>query len=249
MKKILLMLSAVVLFGCNNSMEKSNSIEAIETAHKKEDFLKQKGIQFDIKLIFGGKERLTGRMTLLTNSSKGLIELKDSSMIYFDNQKVYSSPALKNKKGIRFDAYTWSYFFLFPYKLSDPGTIWANTEEKQLNGETYNAHKLTFESNVGDAPDDWYLVYADPNSGIINYSAYIVTANKSVEKAEEDPHAIEYLNYSEIDGIPLAHEWKFWGWRAQEGLTKELGSGVISNIQFINDTELLKTVPKHLIEV
>jgi hypothetical protein len=78
-------------------------------------------------------------------------------------------------------------------------------------------------------------MYADEKSNLIQCAAYIVTAGGSTqEEAEKDPHAIEYTNYIEVDGIPFAQNWKFWGWQPAEGLTDQLGEATITNIQFVD---------------
>lgn len=209
-------------------------VEKVETAHKKADFLAKNALQFDIVLTFGGSERLNGTMTLLTNSSAGLIEKSNGEKIYFNKDKVFHSPTIKNSKSARFAAYTWSYFTLFPYKLSDPGTQWAAYPNSTLNGTEYNAEKLTFTAGTGDAPDDWYIAYADKASNLLEVGAYIVTAGgKEQEKAEEDPHAIKYEKYENVDGVPVANHWTFWGWRTDAGLTEQLGEATLSNIKFV----------------
>jgi hypothetical protein len=234
---------------CTTTEKPVDFVDQAEQAHQKSNFLKHETIQFDIKLSFGGKERLNGTMTLQTNSSKGKLSLNDSTTILFVNDKVYSSPNSENLKGKRFDAYTWSYFFLFPYKLSDGGTQWSEYEKKELNGKVYDVEKLTFTAGTGDAPDDWYIVYANKENHLIDVAAYIVTAGKSQEKAEEDPHAIQYENYEAIDDVPIATKWKFWAWRTNKGLTKQLGDADLTNMAFVNVAEDFFTPPADFIEV
>ena len=250
MKSIFPLFLIFVLVGCGpaSTTEKENLVKQIEKAHQKDEFLSKKAIEFNINLSFGGKERLNAKMTLLTNSTKGLLELNDSSKIYYTNEKVYHSPNLKNEKGVRFDAYTWSYFMLFPYKLSDEGTNWSAVEELKLADKNYNTQKLTFGQDIGDAPDDWYLVYSNPKTKIIEYAAYIVTAKKTVQEAEADPHAIQYTNYKTVNGVPLATEWVFWGWTKDKGLSKELGKATLSNFKFIAETDGLFNAPSGYIE-
>lgn len=209
-------------------------IAAVEQAHHRTSFLAKEAVQFDMLLMFGGKERLKGKLTFSTDSEQGRIDLENGKRIYYNGSKVHYSPDFENDKRIRFDAYTWGYFFLFPYKLSDPGTKWSAYDNNKLGEQTYHTQKLTFEAGTGDDPDDWYILYADKKTNLIHSAAYIVTAGKTQEEAEKDPHAITYTNYTEIDGIPVAQEWKFWGWQSDEGLTKQLGEAKLENIQFIN---------------
>ena len=228
----------VLVFSSYTPYLQKSFVEKLEQAHKKEVFVGQEAISFDLNLSFNGKQRLLGKLTLLTNSTKGLIELKSGDKIIYRDGEVFWTGDFSEKRA-RFDAYTWSYFFMLPYKLSDEGTIWSEYSNSDLNGKKYETQKLSFESGTGDAPDDWYVIYADPSSSLINTAAYIVTAGMSKEKAEEDPHAISYRNYKMIKGVPIAHSWTFWEWRENKGLTKQLGEAEISSVEFITATDEL----------
>lgn len=251
---ILSLLVLVSLVSCGESSRPAtlptNSLpQQIEEAHQKEDLLSYEAVQWDFKLFFGGKERLDATLTILTNSTKGLLEMADSTQIFFDQDRVYYSPNRKSDKGVRFDAFTWSYFFLLPYKLTDPGTKWSPYSSTPIAGKAYRSEKLSFEAEVGDAPEDWYIVYANPSTNLLEVAAYIVTANKSVEEAEADPHAIEYADFTTVEGIPFAQRWVFWEWREERGLTQELGSGEVSNIKLLKEAPMLKAVPEGFLEV
>lgn len=239
MKKLLaaFLITSIAFVGCKSNDEKENFVEKIEKAHQKTDFLAKQAVQFDFKLEFGGKERMDAQFTILTNSSQGVIEYKNGSKIIFDKDKVFYTEGIPNEKSVRFDAFTWEYFFLFPYKLSDPGTIWTAYENKEKNHEEYLTEKLTFESGTGDAPDDWYVVYVDKTTNLIEKAAYIVTANGNKEEAEKNPHAIQYLDYKKIDGIPIATKWVYWEWKKGEGLTNKIGNASLTNIKFVTVDE------------
>jgi hypothetical protein len=67
-------------------------------------------VQFNLKLEFGGTERMDAKFTILTNSTKGVIEYKNGAKIIFDQDKVFYSSTIPNEKSVRFDAFTWEYF-------------------------------------------------------------------------------------------------------------------------------------------
>ncbi|NJB83073.1 DUF6503 family protein [Wenyingzhuangia aestuarii] len=234
----------------NTQVQKTSipEIDVIQNAHHKNHFLTKEAIQFDITISFGGNEILKGNMLLTTDSSKGVITLEDGSKIYTLDNKVYHTPNIKNENRVRFNAYTWAYFFLLPYKLYDEGTKWDEFEKTTLNGEEKNSQRLTFTSGTGDAPDDWYYIYSDPKTNLISAAAYIVTLGKTKEEAEQDPHAIKYGNYNLVDGIPFATHWTYWGWNKKEGLTKQIGEATLSNFQFIDFNKNLFTPPSNFIE-
>ncbi len=209
-------------------------VKNIQEAHVMDRFLQHEAIRFQLLLNFGGKERLNAQVTLGTDSRKAVILKNNGQKIMVQDDIVKVSPDTLNPQEFRFDAYTWSYFFLFPYKLSDPGTFWSESKEGILQGESFLASKLTFGEGVGDAPDDWYYVYQDPSTRLVHAAAYIVTANKSVEKAEESPHAIVYSDYQDLDGIPVARKWTFYKWSETGGLGDEIGNATLSGVQFLD---------------
>lgn len=252
---------AIFVFACANEQEQEapqvedtlpemNTFAAkVEMTHQKKAFQAREAVQFDLLLKFGDRERLKGQMTLSTDSGYGLIEKTNGDKIYYVKDKVYYTPSIENSKAVRFDAYTWSYFFLFPYKLTDAGTKWQDYPRDSLNGVLYEAEKLTFKSGTGDAPDDWYIAYANEKNQLLEVAAYIVTANKTKAQAEEDPHAIEYLNYQNVEGIPIATNWRFRTWRTEGGLTDTLGEATLSNIRFVEVEEGLFTPPTDFSEI
>lgn len=235
MRKIILALLALILItvGCQSKADNNSFADKIEIALRKTAFLKKEAVQFDLNLEFGGKERMAAKFTILTNSTKGVIEYPNGAKIIFDKDKVFYSAGIPNEEAVRFDAFTWEYFFLFPYKLTDPGTIWNSYENKEQDNDNFLTEKLTFAKGTGDAPDDWYIVYADKKTNFIDRAAYIVSINGGKEAAEKNPHAIQYVNYETVEGIPIATKWIFWEWESGKGLTKEIGHASLNNIKFI----------------
>ncbi len=243
MKKFAFLILLTIFVSCKKQEKVAieNFVKKTEKAHSKTEFLKHDAIQFNIIAFFGTKEWINGKMTLATNSGNGKIEFKNGSQILFNENKVFYTKTIKDTSSVRFDAYTIPYFFLFPYKLSDKGTIWTKYKNIEKDSLSFNTEKLSFAPKTGDAPNDWYIVYTD-KVNLIKKAAYIVTAGgTSQTEAEKEPHAIEYLNYLLVDNVPIATKWKFWGWKKDIGFQKQLGNAVISDIKFI------KTTPKYFL--
>ena len=238
----------IVFVGC--SPDKEDSFQGrIAEAHHKQQFLEEDIIAFDFLLTFNGEERMNASFYLTTDSRKGFIEQEENTDIYFVDRKVYCERDATDKPKVRFDAFTWSYFFMLPYKLDDPGTIWTDYKNKQLDGTTYDVRKLTFEKGTGDAPDDWYILYAHEGSNLLEAAAYIVTYSKSKEVAEQNPHAIRYEEYRETFGIPLSHQWTFWGWDKSGKLTHKIGEAALDNFRFLREDEVDFNPPAEFVEI
>ncbi|EDM44658.1 hypothetical protein SCB49_13840 [unidentified eubacterium SCB49] len=223
---------------------------SIERAHNKAVFVSKDAVSFDIAIQFGGKERLNGTMTLKTDSSHGLIELADGNKMFVNGNKLFVTPGLADNKGARFDAFTWSYFALFPFKLGDEGTQWSNESSRDWNQTSYDTKKLSFKAGSGDTPDDWYVIYKDKTSDLLTAASYIVTFGKTVEKAESDPHVISYDDYVSVDGVRFAKDWKFWGWTEEDGFGEDqIGAAQLSKFKFVATDDSTFKAPDDAIEV
>ncbi|MCH4823491.1 hypothetical protein ML462_09955 [Gramella lutea] len=252
MKKLIFFFAALIILGCKQQqpdkkipVEPNEGIgdgaqppnvfsfsENIEEAHNKAAFMNKEAISFDIKLEFGGKTRLEGKVSMTTNSTKVRLDKSDGSSIIYDGKEVFITPKSANAEGARFDIFTWQYFFAMPFKLTDPGTVWEEQEKRVLDSTNYETAKLTFQSDVGDSPDDWYVVYKDLESNRLKAAAYIVTFGKDKSKAEEDPHAIVYSDFKTVENVSFATSWDFHNWNEKEGFGKKLGEANISNLKF-----------------
>ena len=216
----------------------------MEIAHQKANFWNKSAIQFDLKLIFGGREAFNGNMMLWTDSSRGIVTKKEGQQVYFIKDQVYHAPDYPNPQGARSVAYTFSYFFMLPYKLSDAGTVWTDMGTKYSEGRSYETQRLSFETGTGDAPDDWYLIYPEVD-GLITLAAYIVTGgNTTKEEAEKNPHAIKYEDYQTVDGIPIARTWGFWNWNEKDGITEQIGAAELTNVRFLSEKESKVEIPE-----
>ena len=263
MKKTLITLfaSLLLIVSCKKAPAKTKQIEEnpqpvvektfaqkIEVAHKKDAFLTKEAVQFDAVIEFGGNEIFNATITVSTTSDIAKITYKNGDEMFVNKENIFVSPSLENNPGVRFHAYTWSYFFLYPYKLSDNGTKW-NADFKTNEAENiFDVAKLTFEANIGDAPDDWYIVYTDKKKHLLEHLAYIVTAGKTKEAAEADPHAIKYEDYKTIDGIPFATNWGYYGWSIDKGLSDKIGSAKITNIHFVEGFRKDFAIPENYIK-
>ncbi|GAA5039003.1 hypothetical protein GCM10011506_37580 [Marivirga lumbricoides] len=220
------------------------AIQSLVAKHNIREFYDKEIISFDIELFFNGSERLNGTIYSRTNSSKVKVEKADGTVLLFDGKDVFITPDSAQYKGARFDALTWSYFALAPFKFADEGTKWGEPTKMPLKepDSLQQAIKLSFENGVGDAPDDWYQVYVNPETGLLEAMAYIVTfGNTPREEAEKNPHAITYSDYQTVQGAIVAGKWKFYNWSQEKGLAEQLGEATITNIKFVEETEDLFT--------
>lgn len=227
-------------------------VQDLVKKHNIKDFYEHDVISFDIELTFNKKERLNATIYSKTNSSKVKVEKVDGTILLFDGKEVFIKPDSAIYGKARFDALTWSYFALAPFKFADDGTQWGEIKQLPLKNkkDSIQSIKLSFEDGVGDAPDDWYQVYVNEETGLLDAMAYIVTfGNTTQDEAEKNPHAIVYSNYHHFEGAILAGQWKFYNWSAETGLGEQIGEAMLKNIQFMEETDDLFTLDEEATRV
>ena len=221
---------------------------SIGTAHGIKTYYEHKAVQADISVTFGDRNILQGVITFDTPVGKSHIKTKDGVVMVLDGKDAWVAPAdAELPPGrARFMLLTWPYFIAAPFKLADPGTSIEDAGKKPLDAHRIlPAGKLTFSENVGDSPEDWYMVYRDPDNDRLAAMAYIVTYGKSADDAEESPHMVIYETYEEVDGVTLPTRMSFWNWSPVMGKIGEpLGEVNVSGYQFIEPEDDLFTKPE-----
>jgi len=208
--------------------------QAIEEAHGLEAWRSQPVFAAEIDLTFGGQPALAGTMSFPTDLTASRLDLANGTTLVFDGTSVWVSPEDSPVPQARFHALTWPYFLAVPMKLQDPGTHLELLGERTLEGVPHPAARLTFAPGVGDTPDDWYVLYRQPETDRLRGMAYIVTYGKSAEEAGKEPHAILYDAFVDVDGVAIPTEWTFWNWNEEEGTHGEpVARMILGNPRFI----------------
>lgn len=207
-------------------------------------------ISFNIDLVFGGKSSLKTQVISATNSGKIKVIKEDGTVIVFDGTKVWITPEKNNNAKARFDVFTWQYFLMAPFKMSDNGTKWDDLGPQSYTAsQKLDASKLTFKRGTGDASGDYYVVYKDAQN-LIKAIGYIVTfGGKRLAEAEKNAHAIAYSDYTKVNGVFFAKKWAFHNWNKADGITGQIGEASISNIKFLKNSEVDFSKPTTAVEV
>ena len=218
-------------------------ITLIEKAHNKNAFFRHKAVAFDIEVSWGGKTTLKATLTSQTNSGKIKLAFENGAAVYFQDKEVYLYPAAADYKRARFDILTWHYFFFAPFKLRDNGVSVTADIDRLNDGRAFPTAKMTFANGTGDSPDDWYILYRNPQSNQLAGMSYIVTFGGK-KPDEATPNAITYNDWISLDGVSFPTKWQFTEWHEAKGFTKVKGEAHIRNIRWLENTEGVFDVPK-----
>ncbi len=93
------------------------------------------------------------------------------------------------------------YFYAMPFVLGDSGITYQNVDALQYEGKSYPGIKISYENNIGESPEDEYILYYDTDTNKMIWLAYTVTYFTK-EKSKEW-HFIRYTDWQNVNGLLL----------------------------------------------
>jgi len=161
------------------------------------------------------------------------MQLRDDTVIIYDGQKTWVSPADSKVQKARFLVRTWPFMVAAPLRLFEPNVTTGPVETRPLAGRDCPTAKLSFTPGADRAADDWCIAYADPK----NYRLIALTCSlkggKGVDGFSEDALAVTYYGFKEVEGVLFATEWRIWKWNKDVGIyDKPVAEGRVYNIAF-----------------
>lgn len=125
----------------------------------------------------------------------------------WDGERAWFSPADSTRVNARFWALSGYYFEMIPFVFADPGVRYEKLPSEELDGETYDMVKVSFEPGVGDA-DDYYVTYVDRETGLVRAVRYVVTFGG---RPAGDETLFYYDDYVTVDGLTVPTRFRGYG--------------------------------------
>jgi hypothetical protein len=99
------------------------------------------------------------------------------------------------------------YFYAMPFVLADDGIIYEDAMPLVVEDKSYLGIKISYNSGIGESPEDEYILYYDNETKRMTWLGYTVTYF-SKEKSKEF-HYIKYSNWQKVNGLllPETLEW------------------------------------------
>lgn len=139
----------------------------------------------------------------------------------------------------RFWALTPYYFAGMPFVFADAGVHLTLEKDTAYEGETYHTIRVTFGEGVGDAPDDFYVLYIDRETFrlsairyVVSYPGYFPNGGHTQEKL------MTYEGEQKVSGITFPVKHRTFMWEADGSIGKYVTDITLSDLQFRPDTEL-----------
>jgi hypothetical protein len=177
-----------------------------------------------------------------TWSSRAVHEMAEDRDVRFGwtGQEAWIHPAKADLDiNARFWALTPYYFIGMPFVLADSGVNLERLDDQQLLGETYQMVKVTFEDEAGDAPDDYYVMYFNPDTHKVRALRYVVSyPGFFPDGGHSDEKLMLFEGEQTVEGITFAEHFPTHAWDAEAGEPGDKVTAIeLTDVEFRPETE------------
>nr|WKN35359.1 hypothetical protein K4G66_23575 [Tunicatimonas sp. TK19036] len=193
--------------------------------------------QFNYQPLDGGAPRNTFEVADYWSARTRHQTMADTTVQYgWSGQQAWVSPAdAELPYNARFWSLTPYYFVGIPFVLADEGVNLELLGEQMHEGRPYDAVKITFGENVGDAPDDYYIVYIDQETRQVGVTRYIVSYPGYFPDGGHMPEKfMDWTGYQTVEGITLAKGFDTYWWK-EEKPAEHITEITVSQVSFQPD--------------
>jgi len=172
---------------------------------------------FDYQPAGDGPARHTRNLVHVPTARVRQEQVGGEAVLGWDGTEAWIAPGLEAfPSHPRFWALTPYYFVAMPFVLADPGTRHELLPQAALAGEVMDRVKVTFDPGTGDAPDDYYVAWIDPEDDRLRALTYIVTSPELFpDGGRSGEKRLTWLGLEDVDGLLLATRYE--GWNLDDG--------------------------------
>ena len=216
MKKIsILFLAVVLLIACKQDVKNEQVSESeqpkkeiklpdypediaavFETHGGIRNWKSMKTLRYDIVRSNGNEKQ-----TIDLISRNDLIETEKYTIGFDGEQSWVKQDSAYYNRNPRFYHNLMFYFYAMPFVLGDNGVKYEKTDDLVYEGVNYPGYKISYEANVGDAPDDNYYIHFDAETKKMAWLGYTVTFGSG--KSNDNVHFIRYNDWKDVNGLVL----------------------------------------------
>ena len=215
MKNLYPLCLTLLFFNCQTNSEKEDK----ETYQTPKNHISELTDVFDAHGSYKQWDQMNtlsykrGDESTITDLKSRKIRLESPSQIIgYDGEDVWVTPDSVDASRARFYHNLYFYFYAMPFVVGDPGAYYEVLEQRQLAGKIYNQVKVSYNENVGDAPDDNYIILSDPETNQMKWLLYTVTYRSG--EPSERYSLIGYENWTDIGGLRLPTSLKWFQFNA-----------------------------------
>ncbi len=137
----------------------------------------------------------------------------------------------------RFWALTPYYFVGMPFVAADPGVNITALPDAELDGVAHRLVKLSYGEGIGDAPDDYYILYLHPETHRLAALRYVVSYPGFFPEGGHSPEKLmRYDGWHDAGGLRLAGTLDTFRWDAEAGRLGPLVTRIVVSEIAVGET-------------
>ena len=184
-----------------------------------------------------GKQRRDTRQIVDPWSSRAVHELSDDASVRFgwDGQEAWQ--VVPDGKTLPINARFWAltpyYFVGLPFVLADEGVHLELMTPEPLDGVDHHMVRVTYEDGTGDAPDDYYVLYLDPQYDRLDALRYVVSYPGFFGEGEHSPEKLMVREgVQTVGGLRLPERMPTYAW-SQAGRGAHVTEIALTELAFL----------------
>ncbi len=213
MKNLVFLLSTALMIACGGTKPDQSTAEKPTAVDQYSHHIPQITKVFKAHGGYASWSKLK-MLSYQMNGTKTLTDLQnrytrmesENQTVGFDGKNVWMYPASEDVAQQRMRYNLMFYFYAFPFIVGDPGVNYEALAPIELQGASYDAVKITFDSGVGNAPNDSYIICSDPATGRMHWLLYTATFGG---EAKEQYNLIRYKDWAKQGDVllPTSLQW------------------------------------------
>ena len=179
--------------------------------------------QFNYQPLDDGTSRNTYEVANYWSAQTRHQLAEDTTVQYgWDGQQAWATDTASVPYNVRFWSLTPYYFVGIPFVLGDEGVNLESLGEDTFEDKTYDLVKVTFGENVGDAPDDYYVIYVGQENNRVGALRYIVSYPGYFPDGGHLPEKLMACDGTQtVEGITLPQGYRTFWWKEDEDTVGE----------------------------
>ncbi len=107
------------------------------------------------------------------------------------------------------------YFIAMPFVFADPGVVARELEPTTFHGTPYHRVAISYHTDIGDTPEDDYILYIDQNTNRLRMIDFVPTSalvNGDTPKEQLPRKALVFDDWQTAGGLLIPGKATFYGW-------------------------------------